>query len=189
MPFQVRPLELPGVLLLEPRVYDDPRGCFIELYKHSEFAAAGLPASFVQDNYSSSVRAVLRGLHYQRPPKVQAKLVMALHGEIFDVAVDLRPGSPAFGRTIGVTLSSANRRMLYVPEGFAHGFCVVSDRAEVMYKVTAEYAPELESGIRWNDPHLGIRWPVADPIVSAKDAALPLLGDVRHGAAVQGAGR
>ncbi len=180
MPFRFRPLEIPGVILIETRAHEDPRGVFIEMYKCSAFAACGVPASFVQDNYSSSGRGVLRGLHYQRPPRAQAKLVMALRGEIFDVVVDLRRDSPAYGRWTGVTLSSSNRCMLYVPEGLAHGFCVTSDAADVMYKVTAEYAPELESGVRWNDPAVGIRWPIADPIISEKDAALPLLRDIQH---------
>lgn len=180
MPFRFRPLELRGVVLVETQVREDPRGLFMEVYKRSEFALHRVPVSFVQDNYSSSTRGVLRGLHYQRPPGAQGKLVLALRGEIFDVAVDLRTGSATYGRWVGVTLSSANRRMLYVPEGFAHGFCVVSDVADVVYKATAEYAPDLEGGIRWNDPQIGVRWPIADPILSEKDAALPLLQESGH---------
>ena len=180
MPFKFTRLEVPDVILVQPKVLEDARGHFIELYKRTEFAAHGIPDAFVQDNYSSSVRGVLRGLHYQRPPQAQAKLVMVLRGEIFDVVVDLRRDSPAYGRWTGVMLSSSDRRMLYVPEGLAHGFCVTSDAADVMYKVTAEYTPELEGGVRWNDPAVGIRWPIADPIVSEKDAALPLLRDIQH---------
>ncbi len=179
MSFRFQRLELSGVILVEPQVHEDRRGHFFEVYKRSEFRAAGIPVSFVQDNYSHSVRGVLRGLHYQRPPRAQGKLVMVTGGAVFDVVVDLRRDSPTCGRWTGVTLSSANRRMLYVPAGFAHGFCVLSDVADVLYKVTAEYAADLEEGIRWNDPQLGIRWPVADPILSKRDAALPLFQD-RH---------
>ena len=180
MALSVRQLEVPGVVLIERRAAIDHRGVFVEMYKRSAFAAAGIRASFVQDNYSSSVRGVLRGLHYQKAPKAQGKLVAVLQGEIFDVVVDLRPGSPAYGRWTSAILSSSNRHMLYMPEGLAHGFCVVSEAADVVYKTTTEYAPELEAGIRWNDPQLNIRWPVVHPILSDKDANLPLLEDARQ---------
>ena len=186
MSFRFRRLGMPGVILVEPQVHEDRRGSFVEVYKRSEFEAAGIPVSFVQDNYSHSVRGVLRGLHYQKPPRAQGKLVMVLRGQIFDAAVDLRRDSPTYGRWIGVTLSAAERRMLYVPEGFAHGFCVVSDVADLIYKVTAEHAAELEDGIRWNDPHVGIRWPVPDPSLSERDAALPLFQDRQFNFAYEG---
>ena len=180
MTLSARQLEIPGVVLIERRSASDHRGVFMEVYKRSEFAAAGLPASFVQDNYSSSVHRVLRGLHYQKSPKAQGKLITVLQGTIFDAVVDLRPGSQTYGRWTSAILSSSNRHMLYVPEGLAHGFCVMSEIADVVYKTTAEYAPELEAGIRWNDPQIDIRWPVVHPILSHKDANLPLLEDAIH---------
>lgn len=175
MPFQFTKLEIPEVILVEPKSFADERGFFMETYKRSEFDTHGIRESFVQDNYSYSGRNVLRGLHYQKAPKAQAKLVMVIRGEIYDVAADIRRGSPTYGRWVGVYLSGENHRMLYMPAGFVHGFCVLSDQAEVLYKVTEEYAPELEGGIRWNDPELGISWPVQKPTVSAADAGLRLL--------------
>jgi dTDP-4-dehydrorhamnose 3,5-epimerase len=175
MPFQFQRLELPDIVLVQAGAARDERGYFMESYKQSVFSANGIPAVFVQDNHSHSVRGVLRGLHYQKPPRTQGKLVMVLRGEIFDVAVDIRHGSPTFGKWIGRVLSPDNFHMLYIPVGFAHGFCVLSDEADVIYKVTDEYAPECERGILWNDPEIGIQWPVTQPIVSAKDARLPLL--------------
>jgi dTDP-4-dehydrorhamnose 3,5-epimerase len=180
MTISVRDLEIPGVLLIERRALSDHRGIFMETYKRSEFEAAGIPASFVQDNYSSSTHGVLRGLHYQRSPKAQAKLITVLQGAIFDVVVDLRPDSPMYRRWTSVVLSSANRRMLYVPVGLAHGFCVVSQVADVVYKTTTEYAPEFEAGIRFNDPYLKITWPIVSPVLSEKDANLPLLEESRY---------
>jgi dTDP-4-dehydrorhamnose 3,5-epimerase len=177
MPFQFQRLEIPDIILVQARAARDKRGYFMETYKQSVFASNGLPDVFVQDNHSHSMRGVLRGLHYQKHPKAQGKLVMVLRGEIFDVAVDIRRGSPTFGTWIGRVLSSENWHMLYIPIGFAHGFCVLSDEADVVYKVTDEYAPECERGIVWNDPEIGIQWPVAQPIVSTKDAVLPLLKD------------
>ncbi|CAG0963673.1 dTDP-4-dehydrorhamnose 3,5-epimerase [Burkholderiales bacterium] len=162
---------IPGVLLIEPRVFGDERGHFFESWNARAFAAAGLDAAFVQDNHSRSVRGVLRGLHYQiRHP--QGKLVRVVAGEVFDVAVDLRRASPAFGRHVAVTLSAENRRMLWVPPGFAHGFCVTSASADFLYKTTDYWHPEHERTLLWNDPALGIDWPVgANPVVAAKDAA------------------
>jgi len=177
MPFTYKRLDIPEVILVEPKVFPDERGFFMETYKYSEFAANGIPQRFVQDNFSHSVRGVLRGLHYQKVPAVQGKLVMVVRGEIFDVAVDIRKGSPTYGRWVGVRLSSENRRMLWVPEGFAHGFVVLSEEADVMYKVTSEYAPELDRGIRWNDPEIGIDWPVKNPILSPKDNTQPFLAE------------
>lgn len=150
----------------------------MEIYKRSEFFAHGIQEHFVQDNYSHSTYGVLRGLHYQRPPNAQGKLVYVQQGEIFDVVVDIRKGSPTYGKWIGVTLSDQNRKMLYLPKGFAHGFCVLSNTADVIYKVSAEYAPESEGGILWNDPDLAIHWPVRSPVLSRKDAQLPLLREL-----------
>ncbi len=177
MPFEFVPLQLPGLVLVKPKVFGDDRGFFLELYKHSEFAAAGILEHLVQDNYSRSTRGVLRGLHYQKLPKAQGKLVTCLRGAIYDVAVDIRKGSPGFGKWVGVELSETNRHLLYVPPGFAHGFQVTSETAEVMYKCTDEYAPAEDRGILWSDPGIGITWPVADPLLSGKDTIHPLLKD------------
>ncbi|TMI82349.1 MAG: dTDP-4-dehydrorhamnose 3,5-epimerase [Bacillati bacterium ANGP1] len=179
MGYRFEPLEVRDVVLIQPAAFPDHRGFFMEMYKHSEFAAHGIDDPFVQDNYSHSVRGVLRGLHFQLHPQAQQKLVGVIRGEIFDVAVDIRAGSPTYGRWVGVTLSAENRRLLYVPAGFAHGFCALSDEADVVYKVTAEYAPDLDGGILWNDPALGIRWPIAEPILSPKDTRLPLLREAK----------
>ncbi|MFQ5875718.1 MAG: dTDP-4-dehydrorhamnose 3,5-epimerase [Dehalococcoidia bacterium] len=180
MPFRFQPLELPEVILIEPQAFEEYRGFFMETYKRSEFQASGISGVFVQDNHSHSVRGVLRGLHYQKQPKAQGKLVQVIRGEIFDVAADIRRGSPTYGRWVGAILSDKVRRMLYVPVGFAHGFCVLSDEADIVYKVTAEYAPELDRGIVWNDPELSIHWPVQDPILSPKDSRLPPLKEADH---------
>ena len=170
--------EIPGVLLLEPRVFTDDRGAFFESFNAAAFAAAvGRPVSFVQDNQSTSRRHVLRGLHYQEP-RPQGKLVRVVAGAIFDVAADIRPGSPSFGRWVGIELSAENRRQLWVPEGLAHGFLVLSESAEVLYKTTDFYAPGCEKCLRWDDPTLGIRWPLsAPPLLSPRDAAAATLAD------------
>ena len=165
---------LPGVVIVEPRVFEDDRGFFLESFNASDFANAGLPTNFVQDNHSCSTRGVLRGLHYQHP-SWQGKLVRALVGEIFDVAVDIRRDSRHFGEWFGVTLSASNRKQLYVPAGFAHGFCVVSEISEMAYKCTSLYMPEDDAGVLWNDPDIGIEWPIYDPILSGKDAVAPRL--------------
>jgi dTDP-4-dehydrorhamnose 3,5-epimerase len=170
-----RRLEIPELMVVEVESFPDARGFFMEIYRRAEFSRAGIAEHFVQDNYSYSTRNVLRGLHYQKSPAAQAKLVTVLRGEIFDVAVDIRRGSPSFGRWTSVRLSSAKPEMLYVPVGFAHGFCVLGEEADVLYKVSECYAPESARGIVWNDPALRIRWPVSAPLVSAQDAALPLL--------------
>jgi dTDP-4-dehydrorhamnose 3,5-epimerase len=169
---------MPDVILIIPKVFEDERGCFLEAYKWSEFAAQGIGDHFVQDNQSRSTQGVLRGLHYQRPPQAQAKLVRVVQGEIFDVAVDIRQGSPTYGQWAGLTLSAGDGRMLYVPVGFAHGFCVTSATAEVIYKASAEYAPESEAGLAWNDPDIGIDWPTDTPVLTQRDAAYPLLMDI-----------
>lgn len=180
MPFQFKRLEIPEVVLVEARAFPDGRGFFAETYKRSQFVTGGIPATFVQDNHSRSRRGVLRGLHYQVHPKAQGKLVGAVRGEIFDVAVDVRRGSPTYGRWVGATLSEENHRLLYMPVGFAHGFCVLSDEADVTYKATEEYAPEHERGVVWNDPEIGIRWPVRRPVLSDVDAGLPPLRKADH---------
>jgi dTDP-4-dehydrorhamnose 3,5-epimerase len=177
MPFEFEALDIEGAFLATPRPFSDDRGFFMETYKYSDFAAVGLTEPFVQDNHSYSTRGVVRGLHFQRQPEAQGKLVRVLAGEIFDVIVDLRQDQPGFGRWLSVTLSAANRRMLYAPPWCAHGFCVLSPDAHVAYKVTREYAPRHESGIIWNDPAIGIRWPVTEALLSPKDALWPLLAE------------
>jgi len=168
---------LPGVLVLEPGVYSDDRGFFMETYHMGRYSEHGISKAFVQDNRSHSRKGVLRGLHYQlRNP--QGKLVYALSGEIFDVAADIRRGSPTFGQWVGVYLSSENRRQLYVPEGFAHGFCVLSETADVGYKCTDVYAAGDEYGILWSDPSLAIDWPLKEPVLSDKDSEAPCLNEV-----------
>jgi dTDP-4-dehydrorhamnose 3,5-epimerase len=177
MPFIFKELSLPGVVLITPQVFGDDRGFFIEIYKRSEFSRAGIAEYFIQDNCSRSSRHVLRGLHYQKDPAAQGKLVSCLRGTIWDVAVDIRKGSPTYGQWAGIDLSDENKRMLYIPPAFAHGFVVLSDMAEIMYKCTQEYSPENDRGIFWNDPDIKIDWKVTDPILSEKDKALPLLKD------------
>ena len=174
MPFEFEKLDIPGLVLIRPQAFADERGFFMETYRLSDFAAAGIADRFVQSNVSYSKRGVLRGLHYQKQPKAQAKLVHVVAGEIYDVVVDLREDSPSFGRWYATVLSAENGRMLYVPPWCAHGFCVLSEEARVAYSVTEEYSPELERGILWSDPALAISWPVEAPIVSPKDQALPL---------------
>jgi dTDP-4-dehydrorhamnose 3,5-epimerase len=175
MAFRFEPLPIPDVLLVHPTRHVDPRGYFEETYRRSAFEQAGIAAEFVQDNFARSSKNVLRGLHYQLPPAAQAKLVGVAAGRIFDVAVDLRAGSPTFGRWVGCTLDAEKRALLWIPEGFAHGYVVLSETADVVYKVTAEYSAQLDRGVRWNDPAIGIEWPVRDPIVSERDRAQPML--------------
>ncbi len=168
---------LPGTLILEPQVFGDTRGFFYESYHQAKFRDAGIDQQFVQSNVSRSARGVLRGLHYQWP-NPQGKLVSVLEGEVYDVAVDIRRGSPTFGQSAGVMLTADNHRHFWVPEGFAHGFCVVSEFATFTYQCTALYDPKADAGIRWNDAALGIDWPVSDPLLSDKDRKTPLLEDV-----------
>lgn len=175
MPFEFRRLALPDIVLVQASRFGDDRGFFMETFKASAFAAGGIPAPFVQDNLSHSSRGVLRGLHYQKHPGAQGKLVSVVRGTILDVAVDIRRGSPTYGRWLSCELSAGTGTMVYVPAGFAHGFCVLSDEADVLYKVTAEFDPDLDRGILWNDPEVGVQWPFDDPILSAKDARLPPL--------------
>jgi dTDP-4-dehydrorhamnose 3,5-epimerase len=179
MPFDFKKLAIPEVLLIAPRVLSDDRGFFMETYRRSEFASAGAPEIFVQENHSLSVRGVLRGLHFQRPPAAQSKLVRVVSGRIFDVAVDIRPDSPTRGKWVGVDLSADDRHVMYIPDWCAHGFCVLSDHAEVVYHTSAEYSPEHEAGIIWNDPAVGITWPVSNPLVSDRDKRWPGLQGVK----------
>ncbi len=168
-----------GILIIEPQTFEDQRGFFMETYNQSRYVKAGVNEVFVQDNLSYSLKGTIRGLHFQiRNP--QAKLVHVITGEIFDVAVDIRPGSATFGQWTGIHLSDKNRRQLYIPEGFAHGFCVLSDTARFSYKCSNFYAPEDEGGIIWSDPDIGIRWPVENPIISEKDEQYPKLSDLKH---------
>ncbi len=169
--------ELPGVRIFEPKVFGDHRGFFVETFNAKRYADRGLDSAFVQDNLSFSKYGTLRGLHYQNPHP-QGKLVSVLQGEVFDVAVDIRRGSATFGKWVGVTLSAENKRQFYVPPGYAHGFCVTSETALFSYKCTDFYAPEADGGVLWNDPDLGIAWPVAEPTLSPKDAVAPRLKDI-----------
>jgi dTDP-4-dehydrorhamnose 3,5-epimerase len=168
---------LPGVILVKPVVFQDPRGFFMETFHHKKYDEAGINGVFVQDNFSRSQKNTLRGLHYQLR-HAQAKLIYVLKGEIFDVVVDIRKGSPVFGKWMSVTLSEDNRYQLYIPEGFAHGFCVMSETADVVYKCTDFYAPNDDFGVLWSDPSIGIDWPVRDPLLSEKDTKYPVLDDM-----------
>ncbi|MCA9654951.1 MAG: dTDP-4-dehydrorhamnose 3,5-epimerase [Myxococcales bacterium] len=169
--------KLPGILVIDPDVFADDRGFFLETWAQRRYAEAGLPQVFVQDNLSRSVRGILRGLHLQHPFG-QGKLVQVVQGEVFDVAVDVRVGSPTFGQWVGTTLSGENHRQVYIPPGFAHGFCVVSEEALFSYKCTEAYHRETELGVIWNDPELGIEWPVSEPSLSPKDSAFPRLSEI-----------
>ncbi len=173
--FKFTKLEIPDVVLIEPTVFEDSRGFFMESYNYREFEAFGLKDNYVQDNHSRSSKGVLRGLHYQLKERAQAKLIRVVRGEIFDVAVDIRKTSPYYGKWVAVNLSEENKKMLYIPEGFAHGFCVLSEVADVLYKTTNFYSLRHERGIIWNDPKIGIDWPIKEPILSKKDRSWPLL--------------
>ena len=177
---KVTPTALPEVLILEPKVFGDDRGFFMESYNRRAFdAAVGHAIEFLQDNHSRSARGVLRGLHYQLPPHAQGKLVRVAAGSVFDVAVDVRRSSPRFGRWVGVELSAANHRQLWIPPGFAHGFLVLSETADFLYKATDYYAPQSERAVAWNDPSIAIDWPDigVSPTLSAKDVAAPTLSE------------
>lgn len=178
MSFDFEPLEIPDVILVRPKRRHDERGWFMETYRHSVFVEAGIDHPFVQDNLVRSAGGVLRGMHYQLDPASQGKLVGVAEGRIFDVAVDLRVDSPTYGRWAGHVLDGEVGAFLWVPPGFAHGYLVLSDVAYVSYKVTAEYRPDLDRGFRWNDPEVGIEWPVAEPVLSERDQTLPMLKDV-----------
>ncbi len=169
--------EINGVLIVEPKVFGDTRGHFLETHHQARYETSGINRKFVQDNLSYSEKNILRGLHFQ-VKKPQAKLVQVVTGEVFDVAVDLRKNSPTFGKWTSVILSETNRRQFFIPEGFAHGFCVLSDNAHFMYKCSDYYDPEDEAGILWSDPDIGIRWPVGDPVISEKDKEYSYLSDL-----------
>ena len=174
---KVTETSLPGTLILEPQVFGDSRGFFYESYHQARYHDKGITGNFVQTNVSRSSRGVLRGLHYQWP-NPQGKLVSVLEGEVYDVAVDIRQGSPNFGQWIGIMLTSDNHRHFWIPEGFAHGFCVLSEFATFTYQCTALYHPEADAGVRWNDADIGVDWPLSDPLLSDKDRKTPLLKDV-----------
>lgn len=170
--------KLEGVVIVEPNIFGDHRGWFMESYNESVYINAGFNIKFVQDNHSfSSEKGTLRGLHYQLNPKAQSKLVRCTRGTIFDVAVDIRKGSPTFGEWFGIELSADNKKQLFIPEGFAHGFMTLTDNVEVQYKVDNLFSPECDRGIMWNDPNIGIKWPVDNPILSEKDQNAPFLKD------------
>ena len=176
---KVTSLSIPDVLLIEPQVFGDERGFFFESFNQNKFEEViSKKINFVQDNHSKSVKGVLRGLHYQLPPKAQGKLVRVIHGEVFDVAVDIRKSSPTFGKWVGEILSSDNKKQMWIPEGFAHGFVTLSDTAEFLYKTTDFYSKEHEQAIRWNDETIGIKWPTDKPSLSVKDMAAKLLSEV-----------
>lgn len=175
MPLRFTRLSIPDVILIESQIFQDERGFFLENFKESIFEDNGINTKFVQDNYSYSIKGVLRGLHFQNLPKAQAKLVTVLKGEIFDVALDIRKNSSTYGKWVTEILSEDNHKSLFIPEGFAHGFCVLSKDASVLYKISKEYSSEHEGCIIWNDPDLKIPWPINEPILSKKDQALSLL--------------
>lgn len=181
MPFEIEKLEIDGLILIKPKVFGDGRGFFMETYKKSDFSKNGVDVEFVQDNHSKSSKGVLRGLHYQAAPRAQAKLVRCTRGKIYDVAVDLRKDSKTFGQWQKVELSEDNMHMFYIPAGFAHGFVVLSDEAELIYKTSAEFCPELDRGLLWNDPKINIDWGIDfEPILSDKDKNQPKLDKIKN---------
>jgi dTDP-4-dehydrorhamnose 3,5-epimerase len=179
MPFDFRKTDIEGLILVEPRVFNDERGFFMESYKKSDFAANGIDFNFLQDNHSLSVKNVIRGLHYQHPPRAQGKLVRVMTGAVWDVAADIRRSSATYLKWVSFELSGENNKMLFIPPGFAHGFLALTDNVHLVYKCTEEYDLKLDTGIRWNDPDIGIKWPVINPVVSPKDAMLPFLKDAK----------
>ena len=178
MPFKFIRKQISDVVLIEPIVFEDDRGFFLEAIKFSDFKANGITKPFVQVNHSKSKKGVLRGLHYQAAPNEQGKLIQVIRGEIFDVAVDIRKESPTFGKWVSEHLSSDKKKMLYIPAGFAHGFCVISDEAEIIYYCTEEYSKKHDRGIMWNDPAIGINWPIKPSSISEKDQSQPFLKDI-----------
>jgi len=175
MPFEFEKTDIPDVILIKPKVFEDERGFFMETYVKEDFEEAGIKVEFIQENHSKSKYAVLRGLHFQREPYAQSKLVRCIRGKILDVAVDLRKNSPTFKKYVSIELSEDNKLMLFIPKGFAHGFLVLSKEAEVIYKVDNIYAPDYESGLLWNDEQVGIEWPIEEPILAEKDKKWPSL--------------
>ena len=178
MPFQFTRTAIADVIVIDPQVIPDQRGFFMETYKRSDFTAVGITDVFVQCNHSKSAKGILRGLHYQMQPKAQGKLMRALGGEIYDVAVDIRKGSPTFGKWCGIHLSEENKRQLFIPEGFAHGFLVLSQDTDVIYKCSEIYFQEDEHGVIWSDPQIGVEWPAQDPILSDKDKSFSRLSEI-----------
>jgi dTDP-4-dehydrorhamnose 3,5-epimerase len=180
MPFRFKRLEaLPEVIVIEPQTFSDERGWFAETYKKSDFESQGVSVEFVQDNHSRSTsRGVLRGLHFQKEPVAQGKLVRCILGQVFDVAVDIRKGSPTYAKWVSSILSADDHKTIWVPRGFAHGVLTMTDIAEILYKTTSEYSPSNDRCVRWNDPTIGIEWPISQPTLSKKDAGAPLLRDV-----------
>lgn len=176
MPFKFQRIEiLPDLIVIEPVVFGDNRGFFMEFYNYKDFAEFGIKENFIQDNHSKSSKNIIRGLHWQTVPMAQSKIIRCTHGEIFDVVVDIRKGSPTFCKWVHINLSEENKKMLYIPKGFAHGFAVLSEEAEIIYKVDSFYSPMHDRGIIWNDPKIGIHWPISNPILSEKDRGLPTL--------------
>jgi len=180
MPFEFEKTDIPDVILIKPKVFEDERGFFMETYVREDFERAGIKVEFVQENHSKSKYRVLRGLHFQREPYAQSKLVRCIRGKILDVAVDIRKNSPTFAKYISAELSEDNKLMLFIPKGFAHGFLVLSNKAEVVYKVDNIYAPDHESGLIWNDTDINIGWLVGNPIISEKDKRLPTLKELKE---------
>jgi len=180
MAFTFTESPLPGAFIIQPRVFKDDRGFFLESYKQSEFVSAGIKEAFCQDNHSYSCAGVLRGIHFQKSPHAQGKLVRVIKGAAWDVAVDLVPGSATFGKSFAMELTEENAAMLYIPPGFGHGFLTLADETHFLYKCTAEYSPESDGGIRWDDPDLAISWPLRgrEPLLSGKDAVLPYLKEL-----------
>ncbi|MCL5408443.1 MAG: dTDP-4-dehydrorhamnose 3,5-epimerase [Candidatus Omnitrophica bacterium] len=178
MPFEFIKMQIPEIILIVPKIFKDDRGFFMEIYKKSDFEKNGIKEEFIQDNYSYSIKGVLRGLHFQKEPYSQAKIIKCIKGEIFDVAVDIKKNSPTYGKWISIILSENNHYMLYIPTGFAHGFLTLSDTAGVQYKTSCEYMPQFEAGIIWNDPDINIKWPDNNAIVSSKDSKLSMLKNI-----------
>lgn len=178
MPFEFEKLDIKDIILIKPKIFEDERGFFLETYKKDDFEKVGIKGEFVQDNHSKSKYGVIRGIHFQREPYAQAKIVRCIKGTIYDIAVDLRKNSPTFGKWLGVILSDKNHYQLYIPRGFGHAFCVLSDDAEIVYKVDNTYAPDYDGGVIWNDDDIGIIWPIRNPIVSEKDSRLPTLKEL-----------
>jgi len=178
VPFQFTKVEnINGLVIIDPAVFPDPRGYFLESFRQDQFAENGIGEIFVQDNHSLSCKGTLRGLHFQKDPAAQGKLVTVISGAVWDVAVDLRKGSPSFGKWFGVELTGDNHRLFYIPPGFAHGFLTLEDNTHFVYKCTQYYSPENDGGLRWDDPELAVQWPIKDPLVSAKDESLPHMAD------------
>ncbi|MFP4011820.1 MAG: dTDP-4-dehydrorhamnose 3,5-epimerase [Spirochaetaceae bacterium] len=188
MPFRFEHLDIPGLILVEPHVFEDERGAFLETYKESDFRAAGITERFVQDNVSVSSRGVVRGLHMQVAPSAQGKLVSVSAGAVFDVAVDVRPGSATYGRWLAVKLAAGEHRVLYIPPGFAHGFQALEDGTRLSYKCTAEYDRDAECGIRFDDAELAVTWPLTEVLVSEKDRGLPGFAEFRAAQVAEGGG-